>query len=323
VGGWHPRDVTHDSGAQNPAASGTALSATILGNDPRVYYLDGNSHINELAWHSTDSNWHWRDLTNDAGVLTSNRNAVLVNETGNTCNSLQNLTVRLEVTEDLITQGDTGFTLQLNTTPQPGANCQGQPLSWFQYVIYISNNQACYQIEYWSFNNHAWRKGYTPITNTTPKLPCFGNDLTPFGTLSSNQVPASSVMEIALTTDSNANVTGATFSITDPSGNVSKPPNPWSAPPGETFPISAFTVNLVGPGNASSCAFTSGKGLLTYSVSQTQGLAVQDGGSSVACGDPSVTAETSNAVYGAVTRPINTPLSFVTQTLTIWPLSPP
>jgi hypothetical protein len=64
----------------------------------------------------------------------SNNNAVLIDN----CESLQNLTVTLRVTQDLITQGNVGFSLQLNTYPQPGTLCQGEPMNWLQYVIFVT-----------------------------------------------------------------------------------------------------------------------------------------------------------------------------------------
>ena len=44
-------------------------------------------------------------------------NAVLINN----CQNLSNLTVQLQVTQDLITLEDTGFSVQLNCYPQIGA----------------------------------------------------------------------------------------------------------------------------------------------------------------------------------------------------------
>ena len=75
--------------------------------------------------------------------LAGANNAVLINN----CQSLSNLTVQLQVTEDLITLEDTGFSVQLNCYPQIGAitpnSTQGTTfpgevvgqLEWFQYVL--------------------------------------------------------------------------------------------------------------------------------------------------------------------------------------------
>jgi len=232
--------------------------------------------------------------------LSGSNNAVLVNN----CQNLENLRVTFVVTEDLVTLGNTGFSLQLNAYPQTTSTSQGQSLNWFQYIIYVGgplNNQLGWEIQYWSVGApSSWPPGYTPTPpNTTPWLPVLPNDyqIQPFGSAPSNQIPAGSVMQIQLTTSS-GNVTSAAFSVTDPSGQVS--PATFTFPAGALYPIYGFQVDIVGPGGGSSCTFTSpGAGTLTYSVSSGT-LAVQD--ASTACGglQPS-TAESSNVVYGDVT----------------------
>ena len=243
-------------------------------------------------------------------ILLSNNNIVLTDK----CSSLQNLTVRLVVTEDVVAVGNTGFSLQLNTYPSPGQTSQGQQLNWFQYVIAIQNNSASGVAQYWSLGApSSWPPGYNYRTGTTPWLPVIPGDPVwkTFGSVPFNQLPAESVMEIALATDSN-NVTSATFSITDPSGKVSSLPYPL--PTYGLYSICAFQINLVGP-PGSACTFSSGAGDLTYSVSSGS-LADQGGGVGAACGEypGAVTGETSNAVYG----PLNPSTgSTVGQTLTI------
>ena len=58
---------------------------------------------------------------------------------------------------------------------------------------------------------------YAESPNTTPWLPVFSNDdtLISFGSVTNNRILAGSVMQIALTTDSNANVEKMTFTVTD------------------------------------------------------------------------------------------------------------
>ena len=193
--------------------------------------------------------------------LSSGNNATLVDN----CQNLQNLTVTLQVTQDLITLGNTGFSLQLNCYPQPASQSQGQTLNWFQYIIYVGgpiNSQLGWEIQYWSIGApSAWPTGYTPNPpNTTPWLPVLPNDffIQPFGSAPSNQIPAGSVMQIQLATDFNGNVTTATFSVTDASGNVSS--FPFTFPAGAVYPIYGFQVDVVGPGGGSACTFTSGAG---------------------------------------------------------------
>src|ERR1035441_3507278 len=82
------------------------------------------------------------------GSLSSSDNAILVSK----CQNLQNLTVSLQVTQDLITLGNNGFSLQLNCYPQtnPQSTYQDKPLNWFQYVIAVENNSVQWGIQYWS-----------------------------------------------------------------------------------------------------------------------------------------------------------------------------
>ncbi len=256
-------------------------------------------------------------------------NAVLIDN----CQNLSNLTVQVQVTEDLITLEDTGFSVQLNCYPQIGAitpnSTQGTTfpgeivgqLEWFQYILTVTNNSASFEIQYWahakSFQDAGpggnppeirWPPGYTPNPlNTSPWLPVFpGTAVTgSVGSVSSNRIPAGSVITIALATDSSGNVTGATFSIADPNGNVqSGSTKPWSDYAGQTeppeyalFPIYGFQLNMSSaPGLP--VMFTSGAGTLTYSVS-SGALSVQT--TNTCGGIQPGTAENSNIVYQAVT----------------------
>jgi hypothetical protein len=241
----------------------------------------------------------------------SNNNAVLYNN----CQYLQNLTVILKVTETISTVEGAGFSLQLDAYPPPGQYSQGQPLIIFQYIIYIQNNNLSYEVQYWS-SGSTWPPGYSPVPGTSPWLPAWPNDyfLTQFGSAPGNQIPRDSELQISLTTDSNNNVTGAVFSYTDPNLNVSS--KTFTLPQGALYPIVAFEVDLVGPGNSSNCTFVSGltssRGIFYYSVSPGT-LSVQSGGPGAACGEwGGGTAETSNAVYSDVTPSSG---STVTQTL--------
>src|SRR5215831_5626687 len=119
-------------------------------------------------------------------ILSGNNNVVLVNG----CQSVPDLFVCLAAEgADFITLGDTGFSLQLNCYPFPGSKAQGTPqtgdssLTWFQYVIFVANNQITWEIQYWANSAHSyqegppkiiWPPGYTPNPpGTTPWLPVF------------------------------------------------------------------------------------------------------------------------------------------------------
>ena len=169
------------------------------------------------------------------------------------CQGLQDLTVTLTVTEDLVTAANNGFSLQLNCYPQPGQIPQGQSLeqsgvvgdlslTWLQYLIIVQNGFG-FEIQYWSNNakgyatGQPWPPGYNPDPpGTTPWLPVFPNTALSggFGSSSSSQIAAGSTLEIQLTTDAaTGNVTSANFSVTDPHGNVSSsgPQNFTTSPP--------------------------------------------------------------------------------------------
>ncbi len=212
--------------------------------------------------------------------LSSSNNAILFDS----CKGLQNLTVTLHVTLDLITAGNNGFSLQLNCYPQtkPQATYRGKPLNWFQYVIAVENNSVQWGIQYWSETKGY---GFSPANNYSS-----------FASAASNQVPAGSVMRIALHTDSGGNVTSATFSITDPAGNVSS--YPFTFPSDCQCALYGFQVDLVGPPSGThSCTFTSGVGVLTYWVSSGT-LAVQN--TNTCGGSQPGTGETSNVLYGDI-----------------------
>lgn len=213
-------------------------------------------------------------------ALSSGNNAVLFDN----CKSLQNLTVTLHVTLDLVTLGNNGFSLQLNCYPQtkPQATYRDKPLNWFQYVIAVEKDSVQWGIQYWS---EVKGFGFSPANNYSS-----------FGSASSNQVPAGSVMRIALHTDADGNVTSAAFSITNPEGKVSSYTFTFSSDC--LCAIYGFQVDLVGPPSGThTCTFTSGVGILTYWVSSGT-LAIQN--TNTCSGSQPGTAEKSNALYGDV-----------------------
>ncbi len=233
-----------------------------------------------------------------APYFTSSNNIVFVNN----CQSLQNLTVSLQATQNLITLGNNGFSLQLNCYPQthPQSTHRGKPLTWIQYVIAVQNNSVQRGIQYWSAVKGF---GFSPSPNYVS-----------FASAPSNRVPAGSVMKIALATNAKGNVTKATFSIqrvphvaqsfTGPEGKLFR--HTFTLPSNVVSAIYGFQVNLVGPPSGThTCKFTSADGFLNYSVSSGK-LAVPGGRLPVllgaqgktTCGGPQpLTGETSNVYY--------------------------
>jgi hypothetical protein len=190
----------------------------------------------------------------------------------------------------------------LNSYPRSGATPNSTPdttfpgqvvgqLFWFQYIVIVAGNQISFEIQYWanakSFQTAGpggnppeirWPPWYTPDPpGTSPWLPVFPNAAiggNVVGARSSNMVPAGSVITIQLATDSSANVTGATFSITDSNGKVqSASTQPWQHYAGKTepsnyalFPIYGFQADLVSAPPSLECTRVPRR-TLTYSVS--------------------------------------------------------
>ncbi|MGN6723704.1 MAG: hypothetical protein ACTHJM_13920 [Marmoricola sp.] len=240
------------------------------------------------------------------GFLSGNNNVVLVNS----CNGLDNLSVVLTVTEDMVTVGDVGFGMQLNCFPQAGQVDQTEPLNWFQYFLVVQNGQIQWGLpEYWDTNNfngatggaNPWPAGYTPNPpGTTTDLPVIPNDggASNLAGVANNRILAGSVLEIALTTDANHKVTKVTYSYTDPGGHAST--HEYDFPNGSQFSIYGAQCVVVGTFNGAPTSFSSGAGTFSYAVSSGS-LAVESPGTPCGGYPEPGTAENSNAIYGAIT----------------------
>jgi hypothetical protein len=240
----------------------------------------------------------------------SNTNAVLIDG----CNNLENLSVLLEVTEDIATTNGNGWSLQLNCYPPAGEYCQTSQVNWFQYIVIVQGGTLRYYIQYWANGVSSWPSGYTPQTGTSAWLPCWPYDYgtaPQFASINGDTLPRQSKLQITLGTDDSGGVNSVTFTYTDPDGND----HPAVFNPPAVHPIVAFELNLVGPPGG--CAnftqgLTSSRGILYYTISSGQ-LSVQNGGPGAACGEQGwFTAETSNMSYSDVN---GAPNSTVTQTL--------
>jgi hypothetical protein len=228
--------------------------------------------------------------------LGSNPNYTLTNA----CKPVENLTVSLKVTQDmmaLVTGGyynvnfpNGGFALQLNAAPPIGTGFQ-----WLQYGIIVEGGQALGFTQYWNpegINEH--------------NQPAIVN-------LPSDTIAAGSALTIHLGNDSSGNVNSITYSVTDPTGHQSvlAMPLPLYSNPSYSnngqpalVPIEAFQVNVVGPIDIENSEFSSGAGDLTYQVSSGS-LTVQSSPSQC----PSVyesweqggTGESANTLYGYIT----------------------
>jgi hypothetical protein len=106
---------------------------------------------------------------------------------------------------------------------------------------------------------------------------------------------------------SGSSVNQVTYTVNDGNGNQYSPPPqvftsdgiPAPATPGELAPISAFQLDIVGPGNLCHTNFLSGAGTITYSTTQTN-LTTGNANPPTQCMGGVVraaTGESSNAVY--------------------------
>lgn len=241
----------------------------------------------------------------------SNNNAVLIDG----CQNLRNLSVLVEVTEDIATTTGSGWSLQLNSFPPTGRYCQTSPINWLQYIVIAQGGSLSYYIQYWALGQSAWPPKSNPVPGTSPWLPCWVHDYGSapiFASISGDTLPRGSTLQIQQNTDDTGGVASVTFTYTDPNGTAY--PATWQAP--VVHPIVGFELNFVGApgGNATfTQGLTNSRAIIYYSVSSGQ-LAVQSGGPGSACGEYSgaVTGELSNMAYSDIN---GAPASTVTQIL--------
>ena len=209
----------------------------------------------------------------------------------NNCQPITSLTVSLTATADI--NSSSGFSVQLNGDSQQGVD------AWQQYVFMVQGNLIQGQINNWQ--------------NSTTAIVCDAVDVgfTPI----SNGIPKGYTLQITLQYENvSGAVSGARFQVFSQQGQsvgdqtflVSQAGCNCNFPAGfqctgyqsaaDLSPITAFQVNIVGPGNSSAANFTSGAGNIVYA-----GAALTALSSPPACVEAAgnlCTAETSNASYG-------------------------
>ena len=230
--------------------------------------------------------------TNDAGGVTvvapvpvppsglgSNSNYILYNN----CKPLINVSVTIDVTQDIVCQsasGSTvGFSFQLNAYSLKGKLCALQ-----QYVIALWGNQVTGAVDNW------------PVTG-----PNIINDFFNIVSLSSAKIPAGYKLKISLANDSSGNVSAATYIVIDNTGatlaNVTQTLLLISGvTAAELAPIVAFELDIVGPVNSESAVLSSGAGTIKYTASSALTVLSTE---PITCTETTnITAETANTVYG-------------------------
>lgn len=189
--------------------------------------------------------------------LIGSGNYTIGNCTAGECSFINGLTVTLTVNDEMIAEvtgggltspvQNGGFGVQLNAWPS-----SGQAVGWMQYSLVVQNSQALGWIEYWEGGSHIdSSKVITPLP--------------------SNIIHAGSLLKIALSNNSDGSVSGATFTVIDPtagiSGTVQVPVPNLSNGPAALFPIYAFWASIVGPDDGEVSTFSSGAGTIEYELS--------------------------------------------------------
>jgi hypothetical protein len=214
--------------------------------------------------------------------LGSNSNYILYSN----CNPLINLSVTINVTEDIVSESASGpvigFGFQLNAYSPPNETSAFQ-----QYLIALWSTPSGGGELVAGVDN--WPVSGANIINDFPYL-------TP---LPSTTLPAGYQLTISLENDQNGKVTGATYVVIDNSGNTlaNLPLNLLSiagVTPDFLAPIVAFELNFVGSINGESAVLSSGAGTITYTASSLLTVLNQE----PACTESGYfTAETANSFY--------------------------
>lgn len=181
-------------------------------------------------------------------------------------NNLRDVSVTINFDSDFRSSAN-GFGFQLNCYSEEDT---GIITNWQQYLIYVApgSNQLVSMIDNWGGSAADPSNPYWQVVNYQQA----------FATLPSNDlIPAGYQLTIALNYDSNDNVTGATYTVTDNTGSVQAITNSVVGQPlvsssgtataSDLAPVVSFTFNIGGFLNSTTAALTSGVGTVTYSSS--------------------------------------------------------
>lgn len=185
-------------------------------------------------------------------------------------NNLQDVSATINFDSDFASAAQ-GFGFQLNCY---SVDLSGVLANWQQYLIYVApgTSQFVAMIDNWGGSlAEPGNQPFQIINVQTPLASLPSNDL----------IPAGYQLKIALNYDSNDNVTGATYTVTDDTGAVqgltisivgqslvSPPALPGViATTADLAPIVSFTFDIGGFLNGQVANLTSGQGTVTYSSS--------------------------------------------------------
>lgn len=204
------------------------------------------------------------------------------------CNNLQDVSVTVTVTEDIVPENANGWTIQLNGH-SPSRLCTQQ------YVLALPPNstELQYTIDNW-YQVSPW--GQVPPCPIWRKLVDIG----------STTLAAGTTLFITLANNQNGIITGARFSIMHPvlPGSIEIPVvgsatlTELGIAVEDQAPITAFQLDICGPAGGGSTNFTSGAGMITYSASDQTPLTVLNSYPDCACSQD--LGENSTMVYGTL-----------------------
>ena len=223
----------------------------------------------------------------------------------NGCDQLQNVSVTIDVTQDIVWESSAGgtthgsvqgFSFQLNcyspvVTPVPAVYAV-----WQQFVVELGGTELIGGVNAYELN---------PSPPPGPKfIPVY---LSPTNLLSlpSVKIPAGYKIKLTLANDASNNITGVTFLVIDNLGNTLA--NQWLPVPADPAPIIALEMNLIGPISGESSVLSSGAGTFTYAASST--LTALSKEPACAAGQGVYSGETANTIYGVLPSSWGNPLT--------------
>jgi hypothetical protein len=280
------KDPAPDSGEQITVATNAVGNAQV--GLLEMFYIGTNNAI----YHK------WQTLANDDRG--SNFNYIFSSD----CESLMNVSVTINVTEDIVSRfsstGTTsGFSFQLNAYSPQGKTC-----AWQQYVLGLFGSEVTGVINNW------------PVSGDYLFLDKFS-----LVNLPSAKIPAGYQLTISLHNDTLGNVISVTFIVIDNEGktlsNVTEVLTSNGATAAQLAPITAFELNFVGPIDYEGSILSSGAGNFVYSATNalTAALFLPTCTETMA-----FTAETANTLYGDVP---STPSTTFTQTFVVTDIESP
>lgn len=196
-------------------------------------------------------------------VLGSGSNYILYSD----CNPVRNLSVTIDVWEDIVGSPGVGFAFQLNAYSAAGANYYFQ-----QYCMTVDGARQTPVIGC-AICNWGINATYPLICQDYDLYPPYPPPQHPVLPLNGYVIQSGSQLKIILGNDSSGNIVAVTFRVVNRAGEelanrtislLSLENDAFaSVTSTDLAPIHAFTVNIVGPNNEKNTIFSSGSGMIT------------------------------------------------------------